>query len=252
MGGVVSGLVRVTLEDGVALVELEDRATGNALGEAMVHELRERLGEAATNPAWRAVVVCGLDDVFCSGAPRELLVRLTKGDVSPTDIALAASLLDVPVPTIAAMEGHATGGGLALGLCADIVLMARESRYGATFMNMGFTPGMGMTRLFEHVLSPAVAHELLYTGELRRGVDFEGRGVNAVLPRREVRARAVDIARRIAEKPRSSLELLKRTLAAPRRHAFASARLEEERMHAISFAEPETRARLEAEYIERS
>ncbi len=247
----MTALVRLSHDDGVAVVELCD-GRQNALGEAMVMELRARLEEAHHDETCKVIVVCGALEVFCSGAPRELLARLTTGDILPSDIALASALLDVPVPTIAAMEGHATGGGLALGLCADIVLLARESRYGATFMNMGFTPGMGMTRLLEHVLSPAVAHELLYTGELRRGADLEGRGVNHVLPRADVRARAIDIARRIAEKPRSALELLKHTLAAPRRAAFAASRLDEERMHTLSFADRATRARIEAEYIEES
>ena len=245
-------LVQLTREDGVAIVELADPLGKNALGEAMVMELRACLAEAYGDPSCRTVVVCGSPEVFCSGAPRELLVRLTNGEVLPSDIALAAALLDVPVPTITAMEGHATGGGLALGLCADIIVLARESRYGATFMNMGFTPGMGMTRLLEHVLSPAIAHELLYTGELRRGSELEGRGINHVLPRSEVRARAIDIARRIADKPRRSLELLKETLAAPRRAAFAASRVEEERMHAITFADPATRTWLDAEYIDSS
>lgn len=243
---------RVTLvrDDGVAIVTLDDPSSNNAFGERMVMELRACLAEAHAEPECKAVVVCGSPDVFCSGAPRELLVKLTQGDVQPAEIALAAALLDVPIPTIAAMEGAATGGGFALGLCADIVVLARESRYGATFMNMGFTPGMGMTRLLEHVLSPAVAHELLFTGELRRGADFDGRGVNHVLPRIEVRARALDIARRIADKPRKALELLKETLARPRRDAFAAARIDEERMHTITFADEGTRARVEREYIE--
>src|SRR5581483_7175690 len=101
-------------------------------------------------------------------------------------------LLDFPLPVIAAMEGHAVGGGFALGLCADIVVVATESRYGATFMNMGFTPGMGTTRLLEHVLSPAMAAEMLFTGEHKKGSFFEGRC--AVLPRAELLAHAMSIA----------------------------------------------------------
>ena len=55
----------------------------------------------------------------------------------------------------AAGEPIKIGGGFALGLCADVILLARESRYGCTFMNLGFTPGMGTTSLLEHVLSTA-------------------------------------------------------------------------------------------------
>ena len=74
------------------------------------------------------------------------------------------------------------------------MLIARESRYGFSFMNMGFTPGMGTTAMCEHVLSPAVAHELMYSGEMRRGAELAGSGINYVLPRVEVDARAFDVA----------------------------------------------------------
>lgn len=237
--------------DGLWEIVMADHAGNNAFSEAFVSELEEVLQHVCHDRTVKVVVLRGLPDVFAAGAPRELLQRLARGEVVPTDIALSKALLDVPIPTIAAMEGHATGGGLALGLCADIVVMARESRYGASFMNMGFTPGMGMTRLLEHVLSPAIAQELLYTGEFRKGADFMGTsGVNYILPRREVCAKAWDVATRIAEKPRCSLELLKRTLSIRRRQAFEESRTLEAMMHSISFTQDEIRDRIEGEYVE--
>jgi polyketide biosynthesis enoyl-CoA hydratase PksI len=146
------------------------------------------------------------------------------------------------------MAGHATGGGFALGLAADIVVMAEESRYGFTFMNLGFTPGMGTTALCEHVLSPAVAHELLYTGELRRGARFAGSGINHVVPRHDVERVAFDVASRIAEKPRQSIAALKRTLSLPRRQAFEQSITHESLMHQITFAA--ATSRIENDYVE--
>jgi polyketide biosynthesis enoyl-CoA hydratase PksI len=155
----------------------------------------------------------------------------------------------VPVPVIAAMEGHAVGGGLALGLCADIILIARESSYGCNFMNLGFTPGLGTTRLLEHVLSPAIAHEMLYTGQVFRGTHFEGRsGFNYILPRAQVRPQAMDLAARIAEKPRPAIEALKRVLSLGKRQAFEEARTAEAMMHTITFAGPDVRRLIEENY----
>ena len=238
-------------EDGVWDVVMADKVAKNAFGEAFVSELEEVLAYVCQDRTVKVVVLRGLSEVFAAGAPRELLQRLARGDVVPTDIALSKAMLDVPVPTIAAMQGHATGGGLALGLCADIVVMARESRYGASFMNMGFTPGMGMTRLLEHVLSPAIAQELLYTGEFRKGAEFIGAaGINYILPKSQVCAKAQEVAARIAEKPRCSLELLKRTLSVRRRQAFEESRTLEAMMHSISFMQDEIRDRIEGEYVE--
>ncbi len=236
-------------EPGVWLIQMCDSVGQNALDEQMVAELQSAL-QVAADPEVKVVVLLGLPEVFCSGAPRELLRRLAAGQVLPTDITLARAVLHVPVPTIAAMEGHAIGGGLALGCCADIVIVAREGRYGASFMNLGFTPGMGLTRLLEHVLSPALAHELLYTGEFRKGAELIGvSGFNAILPREQVRDRALETAWRIAEKPRQALEMLKRVLALRRRQAFEESLTLESLMHSVSFAQPEVCRRIEEEYV---
>ena len=240
-----------TSDSGLWEIVMADHAGRNSFSTEFVAELEEVLGFVANDRTVKDVVVRGLTDVFAAGAPRELLVRLARGEVVPTDIVLSKAMLDIPVPTIAAMEGHATGGGLALGLCADIVILARESRYGASFMNMGFTPGMGMTRLLEHVLSPAIAQELLYTGEFRKGSSFAGAsGINYILSKSQVCAKARDVAEQIAEKPRCSLELLKRTLSVRRRQAFEESRTLEAMMHSISFTQDEIRERIEGEYVE--
>jgi polyketide biosynthesis enoyl-CoA hydratase PksI len=238
-------------EDGVAELAMRDSEGRNAFSEPFVHQLVSTAQNLAGDGSVKVIVLTGLTDVFAAGAPRELLVKLARGEFVPSDIVLSKTILDLPVPTISAMEGHATGGGLALGLCTDMVLMARESRYGASFMNMGFTPGMGITRLLEHVLSPAIAHEMLYTGEFRRGRAFEQRsGVNYVLPRSEVRSKAFDLAASIAEKPRVALETLKRTLSLGRRQAFEATRTIEAMMHEITFSQDAVRQRIEDEYVE--
>jgi polyketide biosynthesis enoyl-CoA hydratase PksI len=243
-------VVRLTIADGVAQVTLAEPGTGNALGEAMVHALGDAFRAVATDAAVRAVVLAADGDAFSTGAPRELLLKLTRGEVRPGDILLPRLLLDCPVPVIAAMGGHATGGGFALGLSADLVLLGHESRYGFTFMNLGFTPGMGTTALCEHTLSPAIAHELLYTGELRRGSEFTRTGVNRVLPRDQVLPAALDIAARIAAKPRPALEALKRTLSLPRRQAFERSLTHESFMHQITFGAPDAARRIQDEYAE--
>ena len=64
-------------------------------------------------------------------------------------------LLDCKIPTIAAMQGHALGGGLAFGCYADLIILAEECFYSANFMNHGFTPGMGATYVYQKNLARA-------------------------------------------------------------------------------------------------
>ena len=241
-------MVRLTASHGIASVTLADPGSSNALGEPMVHALQDAFDRIDRDPDVRVVVLTGEGSTFSCGAPRALLLRLAAGEVRPTDILLPRLLLDCAVPVIAAMAGHATGGGFALGLAADIVLIGDDSRYGFTFMNLGFTPGMGTTRLCEHVLSAAVAHELLYTGELRRGRAFAGSGINHVLPRHAVEAAAMDIAARIADKPRHAVTALKRTLSLPRRRAFEVSITHESFMHEITLGD--AMRRIQDEYVE--
>ncbi|HEY9227745.1 MAG TPA: polyketide synthase [Gemmatimonadaceae bacterium] len=234
---------------GIATITLDDPSTSNALGEPMVHALTEAFDAVGRSPDTKVVVLIGVGDTFSSGATLDALLKLVRGDGHPSDITLPRALLGCPVPVIAAVEGHAIGGGFALALAADIVLLSGESRYGFSFMNLGFTPGMGTTRLCEHVLSPAIVHELLYTGEMRRGSQFDRfTGINHVLPRSEVREAAFDVAGRIAEKPRAAIELLKRTLSLSRRAAFESALTMEAMMHQLTMRAPDIAVRIEAEY----
>jgi len=245
---------RVTLEPlepGIVLLHMRDEAGKNAFSEPFVEELLACLDRLDADEEARVCLVRGLDKVFCAGAPMELLLKLADGEVAPTDIVLSARMLDLPVPAIAAMEGHAIGGGLALGLCCDIVLMARESSYGCSFMNLGFTPGMGTTSILEEAVGPYIAREMMLGGQYFRGSHFESRGhINYVLPREKVWRKALAVARRVADKPRYALELLKRQQAEARLQRFRAARTVEAQMHQVCFDQPETRQRIKDEYVD--
>jgi 4-carboxy-3-alkylbut-2-enoyl-[acp] decarboxylase len=239
------------LDDGIVHLDMRDQEGRNALSAPFVALLERRLAEIASEPTVKVCVLRGLDDVFCAGGDKAMLQALSRGEVAPVDILLSRTVLELDVVTIAVMAGHAVGGGLTLGLCCDLVLMARESRYGCSFMNMGFTPGMGTTSLLELAVGPYVAAEMIMTGKNYRGHELAGRsGINGVLPKHELDARAHDLATRIAEKPRYALELAKRQLALPKRLAFERARTAEAAMHAICFGRDETRELIESHFIE--
>lgn len=225
----------LALEDGIVEIAMRDAAGANAMSPAWVRAFVDAIAAAAAHPSARVVLLSGTPDHFCIGATRETLADLVAGRLATGELTLARDLLALPLPVVAAAEGHAIGGGLALLAACDLAVIARESRYGATFMNLGITPGMGMTVLLETVLGRPLAHELLFTGDVRRGSGFQsGIHFNAVLPRPEVRAHAMLLARALAEKPRESLRQLKGALAAPRLSAVEAALAREARMHAAT------------------
>jgi polyketide biosynthesis enoyl-CoA hydratase PksI len=243
---------RVTLAregDGLAVVAMHDEANRNAFTAPFVDELLAALRAAATDREVRVIVLRGLPEIFCAGAHQDLLLELASGEMDAADILLSKAVLDLPVPVIAAMEGHAVGGGLALALCCDVLLMARESRYGCSFMNLGFTPGMGITRLLQDAVGEYLAREMMFGGEIIRGARFEARsGINHVLPRAQVWPKALQLARRIADQPRHALVTLKANLSIRHRQVFEETRTLETAMHRLCFAQPETRQRILENY----
>lgn len=200
----------------------------------------------------RALVIEGGTRHFCSGAPQ---ATLQKPD-APAAIAelmggLPRALLRIPVPTLAAMAGHALGGGLMLGLWCDLQLLAEESLYGANFLALGFTPGMGATVLLDELLGAPLAADLLWTGRTVKGRDLKAAGVplsHAIVPRADVVSAAYAKAAEIARAPREALSLFKEHVAARRRAQLQAALAHELAMHTAIFAHPETRARIAENY----
>lgn len=237
-------------EAAIAHVRMLDEQGKNCLSPAFVSELTAHFRALQANENVKVVLLSGLPGIFCGGADLDTLRQLTENRVKPADIVLPKTILDIPAPVIAAMEGHAVGGGFALGLCADIVLLAEESRYGCSFMNMGFTPGMGMTRLLEHYMAPAIAHELQYTGANVRGSELKGKtNFNYILPKKELMPAAMALAQAIAEKPAHSLRLLKKYLAMSRRKMFEETYAIESMMHELSFNRAGILKTIEENYV---
>jgi len=244
-----TGPVRLTVTDGVAELWMHDELGNNAFSSEFVGHLLVRMAELARSREAKVCVVRGLSEVFCAGGDRQVLLDLAEGKLAPYDLELTRTLLELPIPTIAAMEGHAVGGGLVFGLACDMVVMARESRYGSNFMDLGFTPGMGTTRLLQFAVGDYLAAEMMFGCQYFKGSHFEGRAqINYVVPRAKVLAQARKIAARLTDKPRFAIELLKRQLALPRRLAFEQARTSEALMHQICFADPDTRERIRESY----
>lgn len=226
--------------EGIGVMRMQDEVSKNTFRDEFVHAMIDQLQYLQSEKSFKVILLEGMPDVFCAGASKDALMSIRKGDVEVKDLVLSELLLNVPVPLIAVMEGAALGGGFVVGLCCDIVLMNEKKMYGANFTNMGFTPGMGCTGLIQALVGDFMANEMMFRGRLLKGREFRGRSlVNYILPRDELKAKALDIALDIAEKPRKTLEILKYSISLKKRQALLEARVHEDFMHKISFAQPE-------------
>lgn len=237
---------------GVSVLKMNDAEGRNIFSHAFIEDFLGALGEVQQDGRTKVLILCGLQDVFCGGADKQALLDLCDGKTAVRDLVICERLLEVPFPVIAAMEGHAIGGGLAVAFCCDIVLAARESRYGAVFMSLGFTPGMGTTTLLAELVGPFLANEMMFSGKRFRGSELEGRGthINYIVPRAQVMPKARDIAEQVAEKDGRSIALLKRAVSVKKTKLLAEARFQEDLMHRISFSFPETRCAINELYPE--
>ena len=236
-------------EHGIVYLQMNDVERKNVFADDFIAELVEGIENAERlNP--KVIVLHGLSDVFSAGAEKKNLLDLCDGKVHVKDLIISEKLVGAAVPIIAAMEGHAVGGGLVMAACCDIVVAARESRYGVVFMSLGFTPGMGCTTLLPEMVGPFIANEMMFTGKRYKGSELAemGTNINYIVPRADVMKKAGDIALQIAEKNIKSIQLLKYTLGAKRKKLLTEARLQEDMMHRLSFAYPETRKTIEEFY----
>ncbi|MFD7275463.1 SDR family NAD(P)-dependent oxidoreductase [Streptomyces sp. NPDC059862] len=203
------------LDPGIALLVMRDAGGSNMFTDAMMRGLQDAFARIEVDDSVRAVVLTGTETVFSMGATPEGLETLAGGGSRFTDVPFVyEGMLRCGRPVISALRGHASGGGLAFGLFADIVVMARESVYGANFLTYGFTPGVGATHILGERLGRALAAEMIYTGRPYRGEELERRGADVrFADRSEVLATALGLARSIAEKPADAVRVLKRDLA---------------------------------------
>ena len=127
------------LENNIALVTMQDTEHRNIFSDSLIHGLIDALDELESKHNPSVMILKGLPDVFSGGAEKETLIGLSEGRIHVKDLIISERLVNTPFPVIAAAEGHAVGGGLIMAVCCDIVIASMESRYGAVFMNMGFT-----------------------------------------------------------------------------------------------------------------
>jgi polyketide biosynthesis enoyl-CoA hydratase PksI len=194
---------------------------------------------------YKVVILTGYENYFASGGTREGLLAIYEGKAKCTDGNFYNLALDCQLPVIAAMQGHGIGGGFVLGLFADFIILSRESVYTTNFMKYGFTPGMGATCIVPKKLGFSLSEELLLAAGTYRGAELEKRGVPfPVLPREKVPGHALELARRIAEKPRQSLITLKDHLVAPLRAELFRVIEQELAMHEATFHQEEVKERI--------
>jgi enoyl-CoA hydratase len=162
----------------------------------------ERLAVAPAGDV-RAVVVTGTGERAFSAGSHVGEFESQRGPAGRArhelESGVARRLAELPMPTIAAIEGHCLGGGLELALCCDIRIASETARLGLPEVKLAVIPGSGGTQRLPRVVGVTRAKELILTGRVLTATDAEAIGlVNRVVPAGTAVAAARELGSEIA------------------------------------------------------
>lgn len=209
-----SPLIEERPQDGVVLLRIHRPEVLNALNLALRRALAEAFRRLDADPAVHVVVLAGSARAFCAGADLGEYV-----DASPIDLLqrrhdlLWGAIAACRKPVIAAVRGHALGGGCELALHADLILAGRSARFGQPEVKVGIMPGGGATQRLTRALGKHGAMKLLLLGEPIDAETAERIGLVAeVLDDEVVEARALALAQQLCTLPAVALRLIKESV----------------------------------------
>lgn len=163
--------------DGICQITLNRPSRLNALTASLVENLHNALDEIATDNTVRVIVLTGAGRGFCAGLDlsgygetpgMQFSGKVERGFATQKHIAnLIPHMRRTPQPIIAAVNGAAAGGGLALVMGSDIRIAAQSAKFNAAFIRIGLSAcDIGTSWLLPRLVGAGRAHELMLTGRI--------------------------------------------------------------------------------------
>ena len=217
MGDQNMGEVRYEVSDRIGIITLSRPGKRNALTQHMFTRLNEVVGEVENNRDLRVLVIRGeRGSVFCAGDDLAQLVAMDVVQVRDFLIRAQSTftrLEALPIPVLAAVEGHALGGGLELALACDLILASSDAALGLPETNLGVIPGLGGTIRLPRRVGLGRAKEMVYSGRMVKADEAKNIGlVEAVYTAQEFEVKVMEFARFLASKSPTALALAKSTI----------------------------------------
>ena len=197
--------------DGVALLRLNRPAVLNALNVELRHALAQAVTRLDADAGVRVIILAGSERAFCAGADLNEYV-----DATPVEILLRemdrlwGAIAACRKPVIAAVRGHALGGGNELAMHADILIAGRSASFGQPEVRVGIMPGGGATQRLTRAVGKFMAMKLMLTGRTMSADQALAAGLTSeVVDDADVEPRALQIAQDLAALPALALRSIK-------------------------------------------
>jgi enoyl-CoA hydratase/carnithine racemase len=211
--GVTEDRVTISIEDGIADVRMNRADKRNALDNAMFTSLAAAGEYLKTLSELRAVVLSGDGASFCAGLDFGSFQAMAQGSSGQGGSVNAGAMSDgrithlaqqvcwvwqeVPVPVIAAVHGHALGGGMQIALGADIRIVHPDTQLSVREVHWGLIPDMTGTLMLSRLVRPDIVKDLVFSARVFSGAEGFELGVVTRLSKTP-QADAMDLAQEIA------------------------------------------------------
>ncbi|MFI5716551.1 enoyl-CoA hydratase/isomerase family protein [Nocardia sp. NPDC051750] len=203
--------VRVSVSDAVATVTI-DRPPANAFDPALIADLLTALKPLVADPTVRCLVLRGTGRFFVAGADIRVMRELTEETQRAMRpwVQVQRMLETAPKPVVAAINGHALGGGAELTLACDMRVMTESATIGFPEIELGLFPGAGGSQRLPRLLGAHRAKLLMIEGTRLTAAEALRIGlVDEVVADAEFSARIDELAASLAAKPTRTVGLLK-------------------------------------------
>lgn len=202
---------------GIGRLELNRPHVRNALDTKAWDALGVIVDRMAGDEALRCVIVSGKGGCFSAGTDVKEMAGATEASartLARLENDVLCRLEDLPMPTIAAIDGFALGGGCELAMACDIRVASEDAIFGQPEVDMGWAPAAGATFRLPRLVGTAKAKEMIFTGRRVTASEALEMGlVNRVVAGRELGEAALGLAKEIAAKDPHVIRAAKHALA---------------------------------------
>lgn len=190
-------------ENKIAIVTISRPEALNALNTQVIEELEQTLDMIEKNSDLSAMILTGEGRSFVAGADigEQYPLDLSQGRKwGQRGSAVMRRIEKLAIPTIAAVNGFALGGGCEIAMACDIILASEKAKFGQPEVGLGITPGFSGTQRLPRRVGAAMAKELIFSGKMISAVEAERIGLaNHVYPADELMNKAMEMAESFAK-----------------------------------------------------
>lgn len=233
-------VLKVQHAEQVAIVSVNRPDAANALNIATLHALHDTFKRLKEDGAVKGVIVTGEGKHFCAGGDiAEMSAMSPMAAVAFAELGqkVMFAMERVGKPVIAAVNGHAAGGGLELALACDFIVASRTAVFSAPEVHLGIIPGFGGTQRLTRLVGKAKAKEIIFSGDPVTSEDAYAIGlVNRLFSPDSLLSEATELMKRICSWGPLSLRLGKEIIDAGYDIDLANACLMERDAFALCFS----------------